>query len=899
MSTENVNHCKTMTDPAKTSCHRASHPIIAFVAFFLFLVASSASVLAGNILANSSMESGFSGWTCYGRTGQEGWYSYALATVPDPTVTGNNSFKVYAGWNGDPNWNGTYQEAACLPTSTFTASGWFRTKTSDKIVGTYGGGEVPDSGNTCWLEVTFRDAGNNVLALYKSAIFDGSWAADEWFWMPITNQCDVTTGLPVASVTTLAAPAGTVKARHQIILKQSQWGGGGALFVDDMVLDQVSGPAAPKISNLSPGAILLANAANGLTFTASSDSGTTINATDIQVTLNGSNVSAGLLITGSDTNKSVSYTGLKSNQTYSVAIQVTDAFALTTSAAFTFDTWSPLFVWEGEDYDFNNGQYINAPVLSSSAQPDSYFGQVGSQGVDFNDTSHDGDHLFRSGDLMATTVGGDTPRKNFLDAQAGNALINDYKVGWFYTAEWVNYTRNFPVGTYNLYARLAGGAGAATVTLAKVTDGAGTDTQTLTNLGTFSFTGSSWSTYDYVPLRDPNGNLVPLAVGGVTTLRVTTGGGADLNFMMLVPADTNHPVISAVYPDGSLLLQNTNTLSFHVSSPSLGINNGSIGLVLNNVDVSANLVITGTANDKIVKYIGLQPNVPNYTAVISVTNASGISSGTSVHFDTFKPTLYSWECEDYDYNGGLYIDNPPVGAYYGLQGAADVDYHELFVNNPQVAYRTQDPMGTDVTGDIKRARNGTNDYNIGWFTVGEWVNWTRHYPAGNFHVYARFSRGTGTNATPTLSRVTSGAGTTTQTTEPLGYFSVDSHGWGSYAWIPLREVSSSPLTLHFDGSETTLRLTSAGPEANTEANGNFIMLVPVATPMPLSASRVGANMVISFPTETGFSYQVQYKNTLADANWTDLGAALDGNGSVQTMSDPASGSQRFYHVKVQ
>ena len=74
---------------------------------------TSSTARAANVLANASMESGLAtGWTCYGRTGQEGWYSYALASVPDPTVTGNNSFKVYAGWNGDPNYNGMYQDVA-------------------------------------------------------------------------------------------------------------------------------------------------------------------------------------------------------------------------------------------------------------------------------------------------------------------------------------------------------------------------------------------------------------------------------------------------------------------------------------------------------------------------------------------------------------------------------------------------------------------------------------------------------------------------------------------------------------------------------------------------------------------------------------------------------------------
>jgi len=867
----------------------------------LCLTLSANSARSANVLANASMEAGLgSGWTCYGRTGQEGWYSYALATVPDPVVTGNNSFKVYAGWNGDPNLNGLYQDAACLPTSVFTAEARFHTKSNDRISGTYGGGVSPDDGNTCWAEVTFQDAANNVLAVYKSAVFDGNWDPDVWFAMPITNECDVATGIPTNFVTTLVAPAGTTKARYQIVLKQSQWHGGGALWVDDMVLNQLSGPTAPTVGNVSPGSILMANAASGISFTASSASGTIINAADIQVTVNGSNVSSGLVITGTATSKNVSYSGLQSNQAYTVSIQVTDTLGLATAASINFDTWSPLYVWEGEDYDFNGGQFLDNPVLSSVAQANSYFGQLGFPDVDMHETTGEGDHLYRAADTLATTVSGDARRQKFLNAQTIDPTINDFKVGWFNGGEWVNFTRTFPAGSYNVYARLAGGAGAATLTLGKVTDGWGTSPQTITNLGTFSFVGTGWSTFQYVPLTDANGNLVAVTLSGTNTLRVTTGGGGDLNFVMLTAVDTNRPVISAVYPNGTTLLQKTNTFSFAVNSPGAGINNGNIHLVVNGIDVTPRLVIGGSANSKTVSYAGLVANVPNYTAVISVTNSSGVAASSTVHFDTFSPNLFTWEAEDYDYAGGQFIDNPQLDAYFGLMGVMDVDYHELFVNVPQVAYRTSDAMGTDQTGDVPRTRFvGTNDYNIGWFTAGEWVNYTRTFPTGNYRVYGRFSRGTGTNAAPALSRVTDGWGTPMQTTVELGSFTVDSHGWGSYAWVPLRDGSGALMTLALNGSTNTFRLTSAGPEANTEANANFLMLVPVANPGLITASLSGGNIVLSFPTESGFSYQAQYKENLSDSNWNNLGSSVVGDGTSKSVNDSAAGAKRFYRLEIQ
>ena len=137
-------------------------------------------------------------------------------------------------------------------------------------------------------------------------------------------------------------------------------------------------------------------------------------------------------------------------------------------------------------------------------------------------------------------------------------------MGFWSSSDWENYTKTFPAGKYNVYGRLSAGAGAATVRMDQVTSGQGTSTQTTTNLGTFSLTGTSYTTYQWVPLRDSLGNLAKVDLGGTNTVRVTTGGGANANFYMLVPANTNLPVISAVYPNGQVLFQST--FQFAISS---------------------------------------------------------------------------------------------------------------------------------------------------------------------------------------------------------------------------------------------------------------------------------------------------------------------------------------------
>ena len=220
---------------------------------------------------------------------------------------------------------------------------------------------------------------------------------------------------------------------------------------------------------------------------------------------------------------------------------------------------------------------------------------------------------------MSTGLAGDTPRQNFLTAQLTDPNIKDYCIGYFDTGEWVNYTRNFPAGKYNIYARLASDSGNSTVSLSKVTSGQGTPTQTTTELGSFKYTGAGWENYQYVPLTDTYNNLVAVDLNGVTTLRATAGSG-NMNFFLLVPAQLDLPVIANPYPN--MLLQVTNKFSFSVTSASATIPTNGIHLTLNGVDVTSSLVIGGSSTSRSVSYTGLKTNV-TYTAVINVTDANG------------------------------------------------------------------------------------------------------------------------------------------------------------------------------------------------------------------------------------------------------------------------------------
>src|ERR1035437_1918629 len=283
---------------------------------------------------------------------------------------------------------GIYQTFSSAPGAIYQASGWLSTSASD----------VLGVDNVTWIEVSFLGAGSNVLALYKSPDFSASVGTSTWFQYQVASACDlsqpVSTGDPyfttyavTGSVSQLVAPLGTTAVRYRYAFLQVGREGGSA-FLDDAVLDQISGPIPPVITSLFPANMIFVNPADGISFTVSSPSGFTINNNAIGLVLNGVDVSSSLAISGSSSNKNVSYHGLQSNMVYTASITVTDAFNLTVSRSTYFETmWAGIqpitYLWEAEDFDFTNGLYFNQPVLCNTiGSPNCYFGTVGVEGGD-------------------------------------------------------------------------------------------------------------------------------------------------------------------------------------------------------------------------------------------------------------------------------------------------------------------------------------------------------------------------------------------------------------------------------------------------------------------------------------------------------------------------------------
>jgi hypothetical protein len=140
-----------------------------------------------------------------------------------------------------------------------------------------------------------------------------------------------------------------------------------------------------------------------------------------------------------------------------------------------------------------------------------------------------------------------------------------------------------------------------------------------------------------------------------------------------------------------------------------------------------------------------------------------------------------------------------------------------------------------------------------------------------------------------LDQIISGAGTVNQTTRRLGHFGGVGKDYVTYGRVPLTDDGlAAPAVVKLNGT-TTLRLTTAG-----NCNPNYFMLVPTSG-ITLTAKPSVGNTLLSFPSLAGVGYRMFYRTNLASGNWTLLTTVL-GSGAVKSMSDPATGTDRFYKI---
>jgi hypothetical protein len=372
------------------------------------------------------------------------------------------------------------------------------------------------------------------------------------------------------------------------------------------------------------------------------------------------------------------------------------------------------------------------------------------------------------------------------------------------------------------------------------------------------------------------------------------GSGANLNFFMLLPADNATPTITSVYPDGSTLVQGTNQLTFTVGSVTSAIAQSNVVVTLNGV-TNTSLAFSGSSSSWHVS-APLAYNVTNYTAVISVTDNAGKSHATTLYFDTFNPASYDIEAEDWDFNGGQYIDNPVItssaapDSYFDKDGTSALDGYAGdagFVSSADYHFRSASYIATSLctdtpTRDVLAAQQTDPlafNYNVAWWSTNGWLNYTHDYPAGNFHVYARVAGNTGSTNQIQLDKV--GVSTTY-----LGTFTEIGRGYNAFDWVPLVNTNNGQLVSLALGGVATLRTTTL----TGNVNPNSYLLVPVVAtvPVPLQWSISGGVLTLSW---SDAAFHLQAKTNSLNNAWADYPGG--GSSPVHVTLDQALGSVYF------
>jgi len=216
-------------------------------------------------------------------------------------------------------------------------------------------------------------------------------------------------------------------------------------------------------------------------------------------------------------------------------------------------TATGVFAIEAEDFDYDSGQHLPG----ASAMPytgGAYDGLSAVHGVDYNSANSSADSPdYRGGAVIAEGTaapmsdesGGDI----FVQTRMGEwDMVVDYKIGWVDGGDWGNYTRTFPSPALQYWVFAAAAYDGTSPdqlsgSLGLVTEGVGTDIQTVQPLGNFSAPGTAgWSRNSLVAMTDEAGAIATVEIGGLSTIRWGYDSG-DAQYLVFVPATVADEVV--------------------------------------------------------------------------------------------------------------------------------------------------------------------------------------------------------------------------------------------------------------------------------------------------------------------------------------------------------------------
>ena len=403
-----------------------------------------------------------------------------------------------------------------------------------------------------------------------------------------------------------------------------------------------------------------------------------------------------------------------------------------------------------------------------------------------------------------------------------------------------------------------------------------------------SFIGKPGNFVLLVYHNDTNGSLPPSTVT-LDNAYVSVSGASGKN---------KPPVIADVYPVASSNYINSNERLSFIVNDDQELKPSGVSVHLNGIKYTIANGLKAIPNGKILEVsLGGLRKDENYHAILEAVDAEGQKDIRNLYFDTFNSNSFVIEMEDFNFDGGEFIDSPIVipefdeegdlnwedNSYQATEGYVDIDY---FDNNADLdpashRYRPNDGVVTTPALDLLREKfvdaggneKGVVDFSIAEIEEGEWLNYTRTFPAGDYRVYLRQAQFTIASAISTLELVTSATDEEEQTTEIIGTF------LGSDSGVQYRNVALTNdrgdqlITLNLAG-ETTLRLKQSTTDTQDfYLKQNYLIFVKHEEP----------------------AIELQFSNSVQGPYKTATGAIID-EGS-KTITITREEAVQFYRLK--
>jgi hypothetical protein len=332
--------------------------------------------------------------------------------------------------------------------------------------------------------------------------------------------------------------------------------------------------------------------------------------------------------------------------------------------------------------------------------------------------------------------------------------------------------------------------------------------------------------------------------------------------------------------------------------------------LLNGEPAQGNYIAIGQENDRrklnLALTGALAPN-RDYEFEVIATDAGGATNSARIYFDTFDPDSVVVEIEDYNFESGLFIDQPiavPEGetnaSTFGLKvGTPGIDYYDTTLapipgSNP---YRPLDCVGIQRSDHLPREKfiraggpsAGVFDYSVTGSRKGEWLNYGRGFPRLTYQVRLRQSLTGLAQSATLLSRVTGDAALPGQATIPAGVF-LGQPTQGTYRTVPLTDGLGREEVLVRLTSDATVRLTQLVDDPTGNAlSQNFLIFIPVADPGMLPPIVVQVRPLpgaIVPRADLVIGAEILHRDTAVDAESIQL--RINGNGTSPTVTDDGS-----------